>query len=258
MRTIARFLVGTLFFLLFLPFLIVTAVTFQLTDPTFLKDTFNQNDFYPKLEETILFSIQNSSDIPQEEKISYEQIAQSMPPTLTQNIVETNIDQLTAFLNGQEKDLTLFLPLKDMGIPSQTNINFNLSERATGFMSQVLFYIQEISRNKIIYWAVLTSSIVLLGLIHYFLGKNKTDRGTYRLLLAASSFWFLLSLIARLVLEIISGELNRGVEPSQRMLGLIAPLLLKPVIYLWLALLGSLFAVSLVLVKTNPKRKVQK
>lgn len=214
MRGFLRFLVGGFFAFIFILFLGLSAVRFRLLNLQFWQGTLKRARVYEQLEGKVQEMVKNMAIGDNIEKLKQQQKSSkltseqqkqlnqgvkffeslgSLDKTLTatkiQEISDKNVENILGFINGENKRLLLYLPVKDLGLPAEL-LNqppfTNLSE-ATDLEQlikttsppeqadktvQILKQVQLIAGYlPIIWWGLLLLTILTL-VAHFSLGNN--------------------------------------------------------------------------------------
>jgi len=211
-----RWIIGNLFFALFILFLLLTIVRFRLLKADFWIETLKNTEIYNQIS---LESKKSVGDNP-----LAAQMVRGLTPDFFQDIVETNLTRLEGFVVGKDTNLFLYAPVNKSGLPKQifqkpplsqlsekTNLIVFLNtmsgnpEAGNQLWKTALLIKQIISYLPMAWLAILSLSGLLLAL-HFLLGKTLKEklRGSGVLLVVSG---IVLISVVKSVPELVSGVL---------------------------------------------------
>jgi len=218
MRGFGRFLAGFFFVLFFLPFLLLGTVKFAILNTSFIFGSLKTHHVYQNLPSAFAKSLSNDPNLSPDEKVTYAQIVSSIPPAKVQILIEKNLSNIIAFLNGEKKDMQIRLAASDLHIPGN-DINWSLSSSpgANGFI-----VIYGISTKILLVWVGLLVLLVLL----FFASGNAV-------LLAAGLITLLISIVGKVFLFVIVQNTPMR-EPAQVLLVTLSNSILADITSMWI------------------------
>ncbi len=257
-KRILRAALGVIFFFTFLLLLLTGAVKFRILSASFWKTALDGGGVYQQLQSQVgKFGEGAESDLRKQaaEAGASAKAVQtfmtsgpfaplfSLDELLTESrfreLIETNIDRLLGYLNGKDKELILFLPVKEWNLPvaafgqpamarftAQTPVEdvFQIlgmkpdqaksSIDGLGQVKTVLGYL-------IVVWIVLLLLVVGVGVGHYFLGGGLGDRvgGTAWLLMISGFVAKLIGMGADNVFGFVAANSKPPMDPTIAALG---------------------------------------
>lgn len=241
-KRILRAGLGVIFFFVFFVFLLTGALKFRLLSPTFWKTALDKGGVYQVMQDKV-------GDFRDQMEASVRKQAggQAVPKGVTdllaipeqltadrfRELVETNLDRLLGYLNDKDKELVLFLPVKEWKLPvaalgqpalaqltGQTTPEQVMAaaglgqEQATAIMKG-LGQIKTIIGYLTVVWLGLLLVAVLMLVGHYFLGVGLADRisGTAWLLMISGFVAKLIGVGAGYIFELIATNFKPPMEP---------------------------------------------
>ena len=241
-KRILRAGLGVIFFFVFFVFLLVGALKFRLLSPSFWKTALDKGGVYLVLQDKM-----GELRTQMETSIRKEAGGQAIPKGITdlllipeqlgsdrlRELVETNLDRLLGYLEGKDKDLTLFLPVKEwklpvagLGMPALSQLTgqttpeqamaaAGLGQEQVTTMTKGLTQIKMIVGYLTVVWLGLLLVVVLMLVGHYFLGVGLADRisGTAWLLMISGLVAKLIGIGAGNIFELIAVNSKPPMEP---------------------------------------------
>lgn len=223
MKRFGKIAAGILFVFVFLLFLIVGTVRFELLNSWFVFSSLERNGVYERLPSELAKALPNDPQLNDEEKEAYAKIVAVIPPEKLQSLFEKNVSSVLNYLNGGSKDITISLSLSDVGIPLGEDITWSLSKTPPQDFRDRMAVVYGIGNMLFMVWVVL---IALLLLLYRAVGK--------RILLITGIFIVLLGGVGRLFLWIVSSNTHISPEPSQVFLALLSISILPDIAISWL------------------------
>ncbi len=283
MKKFLRFIAAVLAFEVFLAFLLVTTIRFQILSTNFWIENLRKEGVYGQVGKALKVSLRQQlrknyeeetgvglESLTVRERSRLEEEINKITNIITterlQDFSENNIVQILAFVNGQEEKLYLYLPLSKWELPSiylqrippnlfteRTEVN-ELIDNLGGDVGNTKELLANIGGlglivNKI--WIYLTVAIFVLLFLYYLLGSILERVKSLGILLIKISIF---SLALSGFLKVISNYFASGSfywrEATQIFVGAIAPTIISDIIKLWLiistgVLLVGVFAVVL-------------
>lgn len=205
-KRILRAALGVVFFFVFFIFLLVGALKFRVLSPTFWKTSLDKGGVYQQLQgqvtkmladmKTSLIKDNGGRALPPEAMKMlgpFLSIDKLLTAERFKELIETNIDRLFSYLDSNDKELILFLPVTEWKLPVQIFIpalakltaHTSLKDAlpALGIKpEQVKSVMDQLDQIRIllgylpIAWIVLLLLVVGIGVAHYFLGVGLADR----------------------------------------------------------------------------------
>lgn len=233
--------------MLFVVLVLLITIRFKVLNKSFLFNAFEKHNVYAKLPSLIADSLQNTSNLSEEEKAGYAEFIKNIPPKNIKPLAENNLTQIIDFLNGQSKDVAISFTLPGVGFENASGINWKLSQMPDKNLQKKLMMLGETDNAIIIAGiAVLT---VLAGLIILF-GR--------KIMLIDGIFVVTVGLLSKFIFIIIGGELINGQELIQKMLGLLFASLSPGITNTWIAAGGIMILLWLSMFILDICRKTQK
>lgn len=236
LRILLRIVLGIVFIPLFILFVVLTSLKFQLLNYSFVVNSFDRNNVYEKVTGLSRAIVEES----------HGETEVNLTPQLAREIVETNLKGILDFANGQSEDIELSLPGQE-----KTTLN----RIAPNFPKQQLEYAQKIGDYSLIGWV---TSLVFVTAILYFLmllGIKNKDKGTEIYLITFSVIFIILCIVLRFFLMQATSEWVKGNEPSQHLLAMLASSILPEIVYTWIFIAGflSIFAITMLILRKYKK-----
>lgn len=206
-RRILRVGLGVVFYFVFLSFLLVGALKFRLLSPTFWKTSLENGGVYQELQNQVV-GLRSGL----EGSVRKQTGGETLPPELLRNLApllsldklltadkfkelfETNIDRLFGYLEGKEKSLVLYLPVKEWNLPvaalgqptlakftAQTSVEdvfllLGMKPEQTKVAIDGIVQVKTFLGYLVLVWLVLLVLTVGVLVGHYLLGVGVTDR----------------------------------------------------------------------------------
>lgn len=229
MRVVGKIIAGFFFVLFFLLFLVVGTIRFELLNSGFLFSSLERNGVYAKLPSELSKSFPNVPSLPEEEKEAYSKIISSVSPVAFQKNLEDNFSSVFNFLNGESKDINIFLPASILGIPGTKDINWSLSKNLPKETVKSFQIAYGIGDKLLLIWMILIVALVLL-----FLVAKRT------VLLISGIITLLLGGVGKFFSLVVSNTVPSKPEPANVLLGLLGSSILSDIFLSWL-ILGVIF-----------------
>lgn len=247
-KRILRAGLGVIFFFVFLSFLLVGALKFRVLSPSFWKTALDKGVVYQQLQNQVEESLSQSRESVRKqggsagmpkEMMRLLYLDKELTADRFRELIETNLDRLLGYVNGKDKTLVLYLPVKEWDLPvaslgqpalakltGQTPVEEALplvgmkpeQIKATieglGQVKSVLGYLTVVSIGLLLL-------VVGLGAGHYFLGEGRADRigGTAWLLLISGLVAKLIGVGAGNIFEMIASNSKPPMAPWMADLG---------------------------------------
>ncbi len=240
MRVFKKVLAGLLITPLLLFFLILTTITFQILNPSYLFPSLERNGAYEKILRLLAESLPNDPNIPKEEREAYAKIVGSIKTQTTKRIVEENLSQVLNFLHGKSNDIKILIPAQEIGILGTKDINWSLAKNPSvqAALKTNLFF--GVWNKLLLAWLVILLVIAVLFLI-----------GGKIIIFIEGVIVILFSVLAKIYLFILATTLPSHGEPSQRLLSFLASTLLAEITTVWLVIGVILIIIWIFLKKKN-------
>lgn len=257
MKKILKIIIGLLFAPVLLLVIFLGTLQFQALNADFLLGSLESNGAYEQIPKIVQSGVaaSGSPDAPTEESQRLQEISNRVTPELSREIVETNVNNFTGFINGDTKDLNMYLPRSKLGIPDhptdprgQGDVIPMTALSPDGGLS-VLHNSDELIRNLWLFFVVL-----LVGLAALYARLSVPWTKVYKLLLGSGISLVITSAAVLFVFE--SGKqdiMAPGKEPGQYMVGLLFNSILKDMLTTWLWVGSVLIVVSIVLIFVQKK-----
>jgi hypothetical protein len=235
---------GVLFSLLFIIFLLISTLRFEILNSSFVFSSFERGQVYQRLPKALAESLPNDPNLPEDEREDYSEIVSSIKPEGVKKVVEENLAQFIDFLNGKQKDINVSISSKDVAVLGGSDVKWSLSQHPEIQNSQGANMAYGVGNKLLLVWVLLL--LILLGLIK-LVGM--------RLLLVGGVVSILLGLFLKLFLIVINSAPMGKAEPSQALLGLMVISILPDTSISWVTL-GLILVISwIVLTKVARARK---
>lgn len=275
MRRFSRILVAILFQFSFAALLLLTTIRFQILDPNFLITSFRDAGVYRQsveifreyLGDTISVELRDAGldklPIEQQQRLENEilELTSAVEENEVQDLIETNIYRLFAYMNGETGDIILYFPIHNWGLPDlitsqepfsilsektslETVMGLEGARDAREQLSEVREYIKLL---RIVWFIPLILSILLL-LIHYLLSISPQRIKPTAWILIISGIYTLLMCGTAYVgsNEFVNRMASYG-EPVLLMMGAIIPYLFILIINLWAKIAGGLIFIGVLI-----------
>lgn len=241
-KRIIRAGLGVIFLLTFLTFLLTGAIRFRALSPSFWKTALNKGAVYQLLEDKVTEAKKKMT-----EDITKLAGGQALPPQITglfsaadeltearfRELIETNIDRASTYLNGQSQNLVLYLPVKEWNLPveffgqpalSQLNSQTPIEEAMAvmGYKGETakpaldtVKQMKGVTGQLTIIWIVLLVTAVGILAGHFFLGAGLVDRisGTAWLAMISGFLASFVSVGVNGLVEFIISNSKRPLDP---------------------------------------------
>lgn len=175
-------------------------------------------------------------------------MAKTITPGLVQEIVETNLKPVLGFLNSENREVVLYIPVKKLGLDKQgVKESISLTDFGGPEAKNRTEFVYGAGTKVLYFWfAVL---IILLGLFfaHYKLGGKSKLKGTSFYLIFVSIFVAVLGFLTKLTIVGMVKDWNQGIEPSQHLLAMFVPALFTEISNTWFVGSICLFVIGVVL-----------
>ena len=204
MRKFIKFLVATISLFLFISFLILTSVRFQVLNSDFLINTLRKGEIYEQSTKALKLTLQSNLRQRAEEasgkklkdftvgerSILEKQIGLIVDKVTTervQDITENNIVAFTSYINGVEEGMYLYLPFNSWDLPSQffpedelvnfserTDVDFLLNKYADGSkdIKNMTLVLKGLGDTIYKVWMGVGVAILVFVFIHFLLSKG--------------------------------------------------------------------------------------
>ena len=205
MRKFIKFLVATISLFLFISFLILTSVRFQILNSDFLINTLRKGEIYEQSTKALKLTLQSNLRQRAEEasgkklkdftvgerSILEKQIGLIVDKVTTervQDITENNIVAFTSYINGVEEGMYLYLPFNSWDLPSQffpedelanfgerTDVDFLLNKYADGSkdIKNMTLVLKGLGDTIYKVWMGVGVAILVFVFIHFLLSKGR-------------------------------------------------------------------------------------
>lgn len=225
MKIFKRVLSSIIFVPLLLVFLILTSVTFQLLNDSYLFPAFERNDVYEKVPKILAESIPNDPNIPEEERDVYAKVVGSIKPEQSKKLLDGVLVPILDFVHGRNRDIEISLFADELGFPGGGNIRWSLSESPPSDIFLKIQMLYGVWNKLLLGWVLL---LLILGGLTFVGGRM--------VLLVGGGLAVLVGLSLRVFLFVLEKGMPAGGEPSQRLLSFLASTLLPEVVIVWLGI----------------------
>lgn len=241
-KRIIRAGLGVIFFFVFLSFLLVGAVKFRLLSPSFWKTALDKGGVYQQLQNQITGSLSESRESVRqqggpagmsEEMLRLLYIDKELTADRFRELIETNVDRLSGYLNEKDGGLVLYLPVKEWNLPvavlgqpalakftAQTPVEdvlpiAGMRPEQIKSILEGLGQVKTLLRYLTAVWIMLLLFTAGIGVGHYFLGVGLADRigGTAWLLMISGFMAKLIGVGAGNIFELIAANSKPPLEP---------------------------------------------
>lgn len=219
MKTAVKTFIGALAVPLFLTFIILATLRFEVLNKSYLFGVFEKHKIYEKLPVVL------ADSLPPE----YAEFAKNISPQVIKPLIEDNLTQIIDFINGDSKDIVLSFALNGVGFENSTGISWSPPES-----------IKSVNGAGNIMIIALVIILAILAGLFFLEGKV--------ILLIGGIYITAISVIIKLGLLVIGNELTKGPDPSQKLLGLLAASLFPEITTTWL-ILGILLILLWIILK---------
>lgn len=236
MRIVGKILLGIISIIFFVIFILLATVKFEVLNKAFLFGAFEKHNVYVQLPSLVADSLQNTSNLSDEQKIGYGNFINNIPPKLIKPLVENNLGQIVDYLNGQSKDVTLSFSLNGIGFENASGLRWSLSQMPDKNLRDGLLSLNEAGNTIIILGAIILTILIAVVILY---GKG--------ILLVDGIFIIVISLIGKLFSMAIGDALLKSPELQQKLLGLLLSSLLPDITTSWLVIGGVLIVTWFIL-----------
>jgi len=236
-KRILRAGLGVIFFFVFFVFLLVGAVRLRVLSPAFWKTALDKGEVYQLLQDQV-----TKLRVDLEGSVRKQTGGAALPPEITKvlapllsldkaltterfkELAETNVDRLFGYLDGKDKELVLFLPVKEWDLPvaafgqpalakftAQTPVEsvfpiLGMKPEQAKSITEGLGQVKTILGYVTAVWIILLLLTVGIGAGHYFLGVGLIDRisGTAWLVMISGFVAKLIGIGAGRIFELIA------------------------------------------------------
>jgi len=257
MKIVGRILIGILFFLLFLVFVILTTAYFELLNASFVLSSFERNHAYEKVPVALANSLPNDPNLSEEERMGYADIAESIPPHVVKLAIETNLVPILDYVHGKSKDVIIVLPAKELKLPGVgEDIRLSLVNTNSPETEKRAEIVYGIGNKILLAWAGVF--LLLFGLLFLYgrLLVPKKLLGGSAVLFVSGGVVLIVSLVGKFFFIQMARDLAKGPEPSQALLSILASSLLPDIATTWLLMGGVAFSLGFVLILNIHTKKV--
>ena len=232
-KRILRAGLGVIFFFVFLVFLLVGALKFRILSPTFWKTALDKGEVYQLLQDQIAGSLSQSRESVEKqggpagmpkEMLRLLYLDKELTADRFRELIETNIDRVFGYFGGKDKELVLYLPIKEWDLPvvafgqpalaklnAQTPVEdalqiVGMKPEQTKPVIEGLVLVKTILGYLTLVWIILLLLTVGIGAGHYFLGVGLIDRisGTAWLVMISGFVAKLIGIGAGRIFELIA------------------------------------------------------
>lgn len=234
---------SVLFLILFIPFLVISTLRFEILNQKFLFWSLDRNNVYSQLPQKLAESLTNDPKLSISEKKVYADIIKNISTRDIKTIVETNLASILGFINGESDDLLISISASSLGIKGK-NINWSLKNDVS---PGAILSIQKFS-------GIGSWLLVVIGVLFFILLFITLYAGKRTLLIGGIVSLFLGVVGKAFLLVVIANTPAR--EPSQILLLVSSTSILSDIVLSWMVL-GGLLIISWILLKIV-KRKSNK
>lgn len=257
LKLITIILLNVLFISFFLIFTLLTSIKFHLLNYSQVTSSFAKNNVYEKIPGFLDSALkEKENELGKEEKEAYGAIAKTITPEVAKRTLETNLKEIYNFLDGKTDDIQLYLPLKETGLDQfiklkNERISINGLFRQNSQLNQAE-KLKGVTKLILLGWFVVLGLILFQLFLSYKLAKNK---GVGIPLIICGVLLTIISILAKFFLYQMSRDLTSSIEPSQRLIAMLASSILPEIAFTWtiagvsIAVIGTLF---LILSKKTP------
>lgn len=245
-------MIVVIFTLLFLNVVIFVTLYFKLLDQTYLFKSFERNSVYQKIPGVLAKTLPNDPNLSFEEKFTISAIAPNIPSSFVKDAVEKNTLQILDFIHGRTNDIVITFPSFDKNLAGK-NTQWSLSKNAPVDFRMSVEMLH--GAGSKLFAAIIFETLVLFALI---IAYGRTDG---RLFGSAPLFYgggilLFLSVFLKFFIPDLAGNLSKGPEPSQAILGLVVSSLLPDIINLWLVISVFVILFGIVILVINRRSRV--
>lgn len=233
MKTAEKIIIGASFSLLFSLWIILSSLYFLLLNENYLIASFERHNVYTRVPKLLAESLPSDPNLTDDERLAYSLIFTNIPPKFIEKILVDNVSSVGNFIHGRRDNLIVSLPAKELGI-SQANLEWSMSRDADLKTRSQLEGLHGVATKILILWIIVLIGIVSLFLVYGKVTNSKKMLGGYHLLLVSGTSLTVLSAVLFIVFHQLSVELLKGIEPSQKILGLLLSTILTEVSFAWI------------------------
>lgn len=246
MGNLGKIILGIAFSLLFSSFILLATFRFEILNKSFLFGTFQNHKVYEKLSNILINSLPNDPNLLKEEQLGYSQIINNISPADLKDVAEKSLSQIIDYVNGDSNDVVIGTNFNGV------NIQWSLS-KAPKEITEKIKIVNGL--GKILFYA-LGVELILLIVLFFLYGKLTTPKswtGGKTLLLTVGINLTLISIISKFSMSVVGKELDKGAEPSQRLLGLLFSSLFPEITTIWL-LVGIMSILVFLILKMSVEK----
>lgn len=233
MKTFEKFVIRIFFSSIFLNFVILTSLNFQILNPSYLFNVFEKNNTYEKTATIFAQSLVTNPNLDASQKQALILLTQNIPPALVKQAVEQNLTRTLDFVHGKAEDVEIRLPTQQLGFSGE-NQSTSLLKNADPQLREQLNFIQGIGPRLLILWVIELGLLILLFLLYGKFVNPKKILGGYPLLISSGILLLILSLILKFLSFQISNSWAITGETSQKILFLYGVPLLSEIAFIWI------------------------
>lgn len=222
MKTVGDATIGFFFTVFLIIFLLLTTVYFQLLNSSFLFATFDKFEIYQKIPQLLAQSLPNDPNLSEEEQREYAKIAGQISPDLVKQAIEPNLLTMLNYLHGKRDDLVIIFPAL---IPEMGEIKWT-PEQSPAATAQSIAKFHGAANKVLMLWFVVLA--ILIGI--FWINKKPAT------LLTSGGLIIFFSLVLLVGCWFLSHTLTDGIEPSQKLLGLLSVSLMPVIFAGWLVI----------------------
>ena len=267
---------SSLSILLILSFVFLTTISFQLINPKFLTNTLEKANVYEKTQLALRYALQNQieKEIADQgidiEKLTVgerqllekqsEEIAKIATIQRLHEFSETNIKQVTDFLNGKSEKLFLYVPLEEWGIyeniddpnadmlfSEQTDVESLLAKSPNSLITKNHLHLLHNIANKIkSVWFFTAFAIFVLLIINFVLSSKEFRlQSTANIFLTSGGIVIVVSMLLKYMGENLIRSSPYIRDPLKIIFGALVPTFVNEITKLWVAMGLGLFLTGL-------------
>jgi len=287
MRSFLRFLISIFVVLGFFIFLLLTTIRFQILDTDFFTNNLDQEGVYKHSSRALRLTFKNLlrevyikeegvvlEELTVGERSQIEKDINKISNVITEatlkDFLESNILKVLSFVNGEEEQLLLYLPIKKWGFPDEfvneepmsffsenTQIESILVSYGydTGMLEDIKYYRSRVEPA----WIVNLGILLVLITFHHLLetGENKISK-TGLFLIKVGVLYVGLCLFAKVMADYLDRGIYYWKEPLQILASAMLPPFIEDILKLWIVVCVTSIVFGIVLLVINYGRLSRK
>lgn len=229
MKQVAKIILGLVFSFLFLVFVLLSALNFQLLNKNYLFSVFEKGGIYHQLPVLLAESLPNDPNIPGEEKEGFANLAKSISPGLLEEIIKENVTLSLDFIWGQTDKIAVLIPAKKLGIGA-TDVRWSPNPQLAGNLNVV----NGIGQKLLLAWYLGLAILTGLFVLYSRLTSSRKFASANMLLIINGTLLLVFSLLVEAVAYVLPRTFPANPEPSQALIKFAFGQILPQILIIWI------------------------